>query len=343
MLQATGGVGCAGGTAGDAVSLSGPTGTSLPPVLVGGVKPPGPPDVPSDAADVALSVPPAQRPRDSPVAFTLEPYRGLGCWVDVFDWSTRYSTDGRPPAVTTHDLAGLAARGVSTLYVQTARYDRPHRDDDLLERGRLWALTDAAHALGMAVVGWYLPTHTAEDEERDLRRCLAVLADRSFDGLALDIESRAERDVVVRNRRLAELATRLRQAAGPARLGAIVVPPTTMQDVNPQYWPGFDWALLAATFDVFLPMNYWTNRSSDSPWRDAAASTAENIRRLRRHAGREDFPVHVVGGIASVSSAPEVAAMVAAVAAEGATGASLYDLATTGEHLWPALDGLRLR
>lgn len=297
----------------------------VPPGFAGGPTP-----APRGAADVALASPPAYR---------LEHYRGLGCWIDVFDWSTSYAAGG-VPTVTAADMTSLAARGVRTVYLQTARYDRPGLGDDLLERSRLFGLVDAAHAAGMAVVAWYLPTHV--DQGLDLRRCWAVLgAGATFDGLALDIESRAEPDVGLRNARLADLVVRVRAAVGPAAaVGAIVVPPTTMEDVNPNYWPGFDWALLADQCDVFLPMNYWTNRLSSSPWRDAAASSAENIRRLRAHAGRADYPVHVVGGIANEVTFAEVQAMVAAVIATGGDGASLYDVATTPTGLWPALAGL---
>ncbi len=316
------------------------TGTTTPPpiILVGDAAAPGPPELPTDLADVALTRRPVDhRPRVGAPAFTLEPYRGLGCWVDVFDWATSY-TRGRP-VLGPREVAALAGRGARTVFIQTARYDRPDPADDVLERDRLWAIADAAHRAGIAVVGWYLPTHV--DGGADLRRAVAVLQDASFDGLALDIESRLEADVGLRNRRLAELVESVRVAAGPAAaLGAIVVPPTTMEDVNPNYWPGFDWSLLARRFDVFLPMNYWTNRLADSPWRDAAASTAENVRRLRRHAGRADYPVHVVGGSAAQVTDAEVAAMVATLRGEGALGGSLYDLATTGAGLWGPLAGL---
>jgi len=284
--------------------------------------------VPLGAADVALVPAPAYR---------LDPYRGLGCWVDVFDWSSSY-TGGKPP-IGPADMALLARRGVRTVFLQTARYDRPAPEDDLLERARLFAIVDAAHAAGMAVVAWYLPTHT--DQELDLRRAWAVLGAARFDGFALDIESRSEPDVALRNARLADLVARVRRAVGPNDVvGAIVVPPTTMQDVNPNYWPGFDWAMLADRCDVFLPMNYWTNRLASSPWRDAAASTTENINRLRRLAGRADYPVHMVGGVADLVTAAEVQAMVAASAAAGVTGASLYDVATTPPGLWAALAGV---
>jgi len=298
---------------------------------VGGPRPSplggAPASVPAGAADVALS--PAPR-------YGLDPYRGLGCWVDVFDWSFTYGSGA--PRVGPDDMATLAGRGVRTVYLQTARVTHPSPADDLLERGRMFAVVDAAHAAGMAVVAWYLPTHV--DHALDLRRAYAVLGAGRFDGFALDIESRAEPDVALRNDRLADLVIRVRRAAGTETIGAIVVPPTTMQDVNANFWPGFDWALIAEHCDVFVPMNYWTNRLASSPWSVAGASTAENIRRLRALAGRADYPVHTVGGIANLVSEAQVRDMVAAARAEGAIGASLYDVATTPDRLWPALAGV---
>ncbi|MFN0026087.1 MAG: hypothetical protein ACKV2O_02710 [Acidimicrobiales bacterium] len=266
--------------------------------------------------------------------FTIDAYRGLGAWVDVFDWSLAYT--GGAPRIGEAEVAALAGRGVRTVFLQTARYDRPEAADDLLEVDRQRAIATAAQRAGMAVVGWYLPMHL--DANHDTRRALAALRAPWLNGLALDIESRAEPDPGLRNARLDQLVAEVRAAAGPrAALGAIVVPPTTMQDVNAQFWPGFDWAMLAARLNVFLPMNYWTNRLADSPWRQAGPSCAENIARLRAHAGRADYPVHMVGGIADLVSAAEVAAMVGAVQAAGALGASLYDLATTTEDLWAPL------
>ena len=232
---------------------------------------------------------------------------------------------GRP------ERLGLAV-SVQTLFLQTARSDRPDASDDVLNAIGSGPSPSRARR-GMQVVGWYLPTHL----DPVLDPAVASPSWRtSFDGFALDIESRVEPDVALRNRRLAVLCAACGVQQARPLLGAIVVPPTTTEDVNPQYWPGFDWAMLTSTFDVFLPMNYWTDRLSGSPWRDAAASTAENIRRLRAHAGRADCPVHVVGGIADPSPRPRWRPWCGR-RGRRAPGVSLYDLATTGADLWPAL------
>ena len=63
-------------------------------------------------------------PRSGPVGSAREtarpsPYAGLGTWVDVYDWSREF-TGGRP-VVGPADVDAMAAAGVQTLYIQTAK------------------------------------------------------------------------------------------------------------------------------------------------------------------------------------------------------------------------------
>lgn len=268
--------------------------------------------------------------------FGLDVYGGLGAWLDVFDWSVSYAPNNRPePTIGLSGIDDMANHGVRTLFIQTARYDNPA---DVLEPDRLKALVNRAHERGMGVVAWYLPTFV--EPETDLRRML-LAASFGVDGLAVDIEARIVEDVAERTRRLVELSRRLRSLVGAEQvLGAIVLPATLIEDVNPNYWPGYPWAELGQAYNVFLPMNYWTNRLSTSPWRDAAASTAENIVRIRTRTGVAGMAVHTIGGSANRVTPAEVAAMVAANRAGGAIGGSLYDYATTPAELWPPLAGL---
>ena len=107
-------------------------------------------------------------------------YAGLGTWIDVYDgraWVTPDST-----------AAAIRARGVRTLYLQTSN---SNRSADLVRPAGLGRLVDAAHARGLRVVAWYLPTLVRPG--RDLRRALAAIRFRtqtegSFDSFALDIE-----------------------------------------------------------------------------------------------------------------------------------------------------------
>jgi hypothetical protein len=265
--------------------------------------------------------------------FTMAPYRGLGSWLDVYDWSVTFAK-GEPPAGV-DAIDRMATAGVQTLFIQAARWDSP---TDVVEEDRLRALIAKAHKRGMLVVGWYLPTF--EDPAADLRRLRAVAA-LPVDGLAVDIESRKVTDVNERNRRLIELSTALRAALPGEVIGAIPMEPVLMEDVNPNFWPGFPWRGLAPNYDVWLSMSYWSNRKADTPYRDPYTYTGMNIDRMRHNLGWLDAPVHALGGIADRTSVEGVQGMVRAAAERGAIGGSLYDYRTTGDALWEPLRAFR--
>lgn len=282
------------------------------------IPPPPPPTVPP---------PPVEAPKAS--RFTIEPYRGLGVWVDVFDWS--WSFTGGNPQVWPADIDRMASLGVRTLYIQASRYDHPA---DVVDLDLLQPLIDRAHARGMAVVGWYLPTLT--DPAADLRRTLAMAA-LGIDGIGIDIESRAVADVADRNARLVAYAAAVRAALPGEVIGGIVLPPVLLEDVNPNYWPGFPWRELAPYYDVWQTMGYWTDRRAESGWRDGYAYTAANIDRLRANLGWYDAPVHPIGGIGDRTTPEQMAGMVQASSERGVLGGSIYDYRTTHDALWPTL------
>lgn len=261
--------------------------------------------------------------------FTLEPYRGLGAWLDVYDWSATFAKFS--PAVEVDAVDQLAAQGVQTLFIQASKWDAP---TDVVDLPRLLTFVDRAHQHGISVVGWYLPT--LEDPARDVQRLLAIAA-LPIDGLAIDIEARNVGDVAERNRRLVQVSSSVRAALPGEVLGAIPLEPVLMEDVNPSYWPGFPWAEIAPSYDVWLPMAYWTNRRGDSPWRDAHLYTATNIDRVRAHIGRPDAPVHVLGGIGDATTVPDLQGFRIAAAERGAIGGSIYDFRTTAGPHWPEL------
>ena len=63
-----------------------------------------------------------------------------------------------------------------------------------------------------------------------------------------------------RSVRLLGLSSALRKAVGPDYpLGAIIPSPRGMQ-LRPDYWPRFPYEGLARTYDVFMPMGYFTYR-----------------------------------------------------------------------------------
>src|SRR3954467_4996793 len=113
----------------------------------------------------------------------------------------------------------MAAQGVQTLFIQTAKHDTP---DPISEPELLLPIIDRAHADGIRVVAWYLPT--PEDVDNDLNRLVAS-ANVSVGGLPVDIGSRKVAVVNERNARVVDLSNRLRGALPGRALGAIVMPP----------------------------------------------------------------------------------------------------------------------
>jgi hypothetical protein len=266
---------------------------------------------------------------------SLAAYQGLGTWIDVYDWSTTFNRGTEQVGLA--DIDAMAAAGVQTLYVQTSKWDAP---TDVLEPERLLPMIAEAKAKGMHVVAWYLPTF--EDPQADMRRLMAATRIPGVDALAVDIESIKLRDVAERNRRLLEISTNLRRVLPEMTLGAIPYPPVVTDVINPNLWPSFPWTALAPLYDVWLPMNYQSDRKADSGYRDAYRYTAENIDRMRTRLGR-DVPVHAIGGIADRTSVADVGAMLKAAAERHAIGGSLYDWKTTGGGLWSALRAFRAR
>jgi hypothetical protein len=303
--------------------------TTLPPTTV----PPPPTTVPKPAAPRPAAAPRAVAPKAPTITGGLVPYVGLGAWVDVFDWSSSYT--GGKPTVGPADVDRMANLGVQTLYIQAARADSPN---DVVDPELLSPMIQRAHARGIRVVVWYLPTLT--DTGADLRRLVAI-AGLGAEGEAVDIESREVQDPSERSRRLVDLSNGLRAALPGRTLGAIVFPPTGMEVINPSYWPGFPWAGIAHDYDVWLPMAYWTSRTAESGWHDGYRYTLDNVERLRNDLHNPAAPVHAIGGIADKVTAAEVDGMVRAVAATGSIGGSLYDYRTSGPDLWPHLTPLR--
>lgn len=291
--------------------------------------PRAPTPVPS-APPPPAPAPPAPTPAAAR-AGGLFPFGGLGAWVDVWDWSPSYT--GGAAAVDLGDVDRMHHLGVRTIFIQTARYDRP---EDVLDRAFLLEIIARAHGHGMYVVGWYLPTF--EDVGADLRRLVAA-AQLPLDGLGVDVESRIVPDHATRSQRLVDLSAQLNHAVPHLPIAAVTLPPVVTEIINPAFWPGHPWAAMAPYYDVWMPMGYWGNRTPESGWRDGYRYTAENIALIRQLTGNPGAVVHPVGGVGSDVSPGEVDAMVAAARDHGAIGGSIYDYLTTHDGLWPALQG----
>lgn len=254
-------------------------------------------------------------------------YSGLGTWIDIYSPSFR-ADPGRL-------AAALETRGVQTLFLETGNF---RQRVDVVGRRQLGGLIEAAHTRGIAVVAWYLPDFA--NPARDLRRVRAAINFRTrggdrFDSFALDIEASVVRSSAERNRRLLALSARLRAVVGADYpLGAIIPSPVGMK-LLPRYWPRFPYAALARTYDVILPMAYFSHRARGR----AAVSryVKASVRTIRDETGDAMVPIHVIGGIAGVISTGGAAAFVQTAESCGVDGLSLYDYRGTKSSVWPVL------
>jgi hypothetical protein len=254
-------------------------------------------------------------------------FAGLGTWVDIYD--------GAVYAAPERTAQRMAARGVRTVWVETANYGAPL---DVVNPVQLGRFVDALHANGIGVVAWYLPGHV--NVALDMRRALAMLEFRTatggrFDAVALDIESTKLGNVALRSRRAVALTRALRSAAGEIPLAIVPFNPRGLER-RPSTWPRFPWAQLAQNADAFAPMVYTGGalKGFDATY----GYVTRALRLLRVSTGRPDVPIHVAGGVADRMGPDELAGFTAAVTDDGATiGVSLYDWMTTTPRAWKAL------
>jgi hypothetical protein len=260
------------------------------------------------------------------------PYEGLGTWIDIYD------TEVWEHPV--HAVRSMSAHGIRTIYLQSSNYNRnrPFVHPDGVE-----AIVDAAHRRGIEVVAWYLPGF--RDFRLDLHRALRTIRFQTrlgnrFDSFALDIESPEVRRASLRTTRLLRMSAAIRRAAGAGYpLGAIVASPDRLVRTDPRFWPGFPWRRLADTYDVFLPMTYYTYRVKGP--RAAAWYTAQNVQIIRQQTSGMQVPIHVVGGISFDATGPETQGFVHTVLERGVIGASYYTFPGITLDQWKALSALR--
>jgi hypothetical protein len=271
----------------------------------------------------------------------LAAYRGLGTWVDVYEYVPALQAPHRKPPVTPSDVDKMKEHGVKTLYLQAAQDDTRTPGPTVTPK-LLRQFLERAHDAGLRVVAWYLPHF--DDLDADLRHIRGLLDFRSggqrFDGLALDIEFRGDvADAEARNTALVDLSKRVRALAPNRPIGAIVLEPVLLEVVNANFWPNFPWRAIANLYDVWLPMSYWTNRSADSGYMEGFRYTDENIRRLRNNLGDANAPVHAIGGLGKAAKAKDYEGFVRAAKQQGAIGRSIYNYSTTPRSAWTRLGG----
>jgi hypothetical protein len=273
----------------------------------------------------ALLAPAAGASRPAP---QRTPFAGLGTWLPIPIYAHGAWIDPEP------EVAAMAKDGVRTLYLETSNY---RQAVDLVRPNRVGRFIDAAHAAGMRVVAWYLPSFS--NLARDERRALAAIEFRSalgesFDGFALDIEATSVRRLPLRDRRLLQLSARLRRDAGPRYpLGAITPSPVGM---SPSYWPGIPYSELTRTYDAFLPMAYSTLRGFHGRRATSSYLTA-TVAAIRASSGKPNLPVHLIGGLSGSMGAKATAGFMQAVARSRLLGYSLYPFFGTTQAAWKAL------
>jgi hypothetical protein len=255
-------------------------------------------------------------------------YAGLGTWLDIY--ATPSWTHPQ------REVAAMARYGVRTLYLQTGNYEQRA---DLVRPDALGRFIDVAHAAGMRVVAWYLPSFLYPAQ--DTRRSLAAIRFRSakgerFDSFALDIEASLVKSVSLRTRRLLQLSARLRSAVGGRYpLGAIIPSPVGIRR-HPTYWPRFPYRALAHSYNVFLPMAYATDRHIHGI-RATRAYDVADIAIIRARTGKPHIPIHLIGGLANAMGAREIAGFMGAVGDCEPLGYSLYAFSVTRPSTWKAL------
>lgn len=257
-----------------------------------------------------------------PLIDPITAYRGLATWVDIYDeWPYQ-----RPRAA----VRKMDEKGVRTLFLETANY---RISTAIHHPAAVSRLIEAAHRRGVRVVAWYLPSFARL--KRDFRRAMAAIRFRTengqrFDSFALDIEATVVSDIETRNGRARRLSRRLRNAVGADYSMGAIVP-----EAGALYWPDFPYKAVARRFDVFLPMAYFTYRTSG--FDDVYDFISNNVRTIRAKTGDRLVPIHVIGGVAQDATLRETRAFVKAAADRRVVGASLYDFTTTRHFQWERL------
>lgn len=260
-------------------------------------------------------------------------FAGLGTWVDIYD-SGVWANPERA-------VANMDRRGVATLLLQTSSNE--YTTPPVFRPDRTTRFIEAAHDRGICVVAWYLAPMV--NVARELKRAKAALkfrtpAGHGFDGFGLDIETSVDSPKVPRrNTNLLALSRAIRRAAGPGYpLGAITPSPFGL-NLRPTAWPKFPYVPLAAIYDVFVPMAYYTYHQTTAA--GTYRETLDNLEILRAATGDPALPIHLAGGLSSQSSAAETRAFRRAIDTDGGVmGVSLYDYAITGAEDWTALRGV---
>ena len=177
----------------------------------------------------------AALPAGASAAPSLEPYRGLGTWIDIYDDPQLAAPGGRWPGSRPAGCARSSSRRRTSSSGPTwcaptgcrASSTRP---------------TPAASRSGLVPAG--LRRRRSRPAPLAGRHPLRSEGGEAFDSFALDIEWSGVTPVSLRNRRMLALSDRLRAEVGPDyALGAII--PNRADGLRRDYWQPFPYAELA--------------------------------------------------------------------------------------------------
>lgn len=261
-------------------------------------------------------LPPVSAP--APWHSNLQPIDGKGMWI----WQWSQTESGNASAV----VARAVRAGLHQLWVRVG-----DSKDGFYGSAELAALVPAAHAAGLAVIGWGFPY--LYDPEGDARWTAQILAWRDpsgqqLDGYSADIE-RSSEGVDLTARRAAVYLQAVRRAAGSRLIVATVYPPID------SYWAGaYPYRSMAPYVDAFAPMIYWecTNPATDAAVDVARLSTLRPV-----HVIGQDFDMAAEGGRPVAPTGAEITAFLAAARRAGAAGGSFWVWQSATPEEWAAL------
>ena len=180
----------------------------------------------------------AALPQAAAASAPVRSYRGLGTWFDMWDYNPATWTN--PDAAAAKLSVQMKARGVTTLYLETANYHMPEGSETIYRRDAVGPIIEQCHAQGIKVVAWYLPGFT--NLSKDWARSRAAIDFRTsggqkFDSFTLDIEATMVKPATLRTKRLLSLSRKIRAAVGSKYpLGACIMSPAGMTK-SPSIWP----------------------------------------------------------------------------------------------------------
>lgn len=110
-----------------------------------------------------------------------------------------------------------------------------------------------------------------------------------------------------------------------------MIPPSWLER-SPTRWPDFPWKTLADSYNLFMPMEYWTALGKDT--KTAYNVTKQDIQKTKSLTGKA---VHIIGGLGESADGAQTASYVKACKEFGSIGGGLYDYRTTRSDVWDEL------